>query len=750
MARAKAGSQSENTRARSAGGRSLSNLLTSVDIPILVLDAALRIRWFNPIAGTLLNLIPGDMGRPFVEIASNLEVVDWPGLLSEVIEHGRSAEREVKDKNGHWYSLRIQPHKNSGNKIEGVLVVLLDADLIHRALGDARKSGDALQRSESTVRTLLESAAQAILAISTDGRLVLANSMADKMFGYNPEELVGQSLDLLVPTDVQHRHREHRKAFFANPRDRPMGIGIDLEGQRKDGSRFPIEVSLNHIETPEGKLGVAFVSDITERKRAEEGLRQSELQYRELFDHMREGLAYCKMIFENGVGSDFIYLTVNEGFEVLTGLKNVTGKKVTEVIPRIRELDPKLFEIYSRVALSGIPEKFEMFINSLGHWYSVSAYSPEKEFFIAIFDTINERKQMEGALRESEERLRLAVDSTGLGTFDFDPRTGKLIWSDIAKHYFGLPPDAEVDDATYRRGIHSHDWDRVQRVAEQALRTESRGQYSTEYRTIGINDAKERWISAWGRVLFDRLGQPDRFIGVMLDITEKKRLEMAAEASRDEIRALAASLLTAQEEERRRVSLELHDQICQQLAALAIEIGGLATDLPPPEAAQRRLKALQASVIKAADAARHIAYELHPSVLDDLGLTASLRALCKEFSEREGIPVEFTSSALPASLPREVASCVYRVAQECLQNIAKHSNAKHVSVALARQKGSMLLSIGDHGAGFDVEVVKGRGGLGLVGMEERARLVHGTLSIEAQPGHGARITLTFPLPATSL
>ena len=193
-------------------------------------------------------------------------------------------------------------------------------------------------------------------------------------------------------------------------------------------------------------------------------------------------------------------------------------------------------------------------------------------------------------MREKEERLRLAVDSTGLGTFDFDPRTGKLIWSDVSKGYFGLPPDAEVDDATFRKGIHPEDRDRVQRIVEEAMRPESHGQYATEYRTIGINDGKERWISAWGRVLFDRLGQPERFIGVMLDISEKKRLEKVAEASRNEIRALAASLLTAQEEERRRVSRELHDQICQQLASLAIDIGGLAADPRLPRTRKAGLK----------------------------------------------------------------------------------------------------------------------------------------------------------------
>jgi PAS domain S-box-containing protein len=143
-------------------------------------------------------------------------------------------------------------------------------------MADARKSAVARQRSESVLRALLESAAQAILAVDTGGKLVLANGMAEKMFGYSPNELIGQPLGLLVPENVRHRHREHESAFLANPRNRPMGIGLDLRGQRKDGSVFPIEVSLNHVETSEGKLGVAFVSDITLRKRMEDAWRQSE------------------------------------------------------------------------------------------------------------------------------------------------------------------------------------------------------------------------------------------------------------------------------------------------------------------------------------------------------------------------------------------------------------------------------------------------------------------------------------------
>jgi signal transduction histidine kinase len=203
--------------------------------------------------------------------------------------------------------------------------------------------------------------------------------------------------------------------------------------------------------------------------------------------------------------------------------------------------------------------------------------------------------------------------------------------------------------------------------------------------------------------------------------------------------------MTAHEEERRRVSRELHDQICQQLASLAIELGGLAA-APPPADREKRLKELQARVIKTSEMTRHIAYQMHPSILDDLGLVASLRSLCREFSERTAdIELNFSSGEAHAPVSREVASCLYRIAQQSLENIAQHAAARHVSVTLQFRKGTASLTIADDGVGFDISVVQGQGGLGLIGMAERARSVHAKFSISTRPGQGTRIAVEVPL-----
>jgi PAS domain S-box-containing protein len=130
-----------------------------------------------------------------------------------------------------------------------------------------------------------------------------------------------------------------------------------------------------------------------------------------LFENMQEGLAYCRMILENGQPRDFVYLSVNESFERLTGLKNVVGRKVTELIPGIRESNPELFEVYGRAASTGRPEVMETYLPALNIWFSISVYSPEPGHFVAVFDNITERKETEQALREGEARLRSIIDT---------------------------------------------------------------------------------------------------------------------------------------------------------------------------------------------------------------------------------------------------------------------------------------------------------------------------------------------------
>jgi len=185
-----------------------------------------------------------------------------------------------------------------------------------------------------------------------------------------------------------------------------------LKMKKADGTVFYAQ--LDSTKTSEARLRLA-ISDVSIRKKTEEALERSENHYRSLFENMIDGYALCHMIFENGRPLDFVYVAVNESFEKLTGLTDVAGKRVTEVIPDVRETNPELLEIYGRVALSGKPEKFEVYLDQLAKWFSISVYSPQTDYFVAVFENITARKNLENYQLLTSEVLGILNDSSKIG-----------------------------------------------------------------------------------------------------------------------------------------------------------------------------------------------------------------------------------------------------------------------------------------------------------------------------------------------
>jgi len=217
-------------------------------------------------------------------------------------------------------------------------------------------------------------------------------------------------------------------------------------------------------------------------------------------------------------------------------------------------------------------------------------------------------------------------------------------------------------------------------------------------------------------------------------------------ASRAELRILAGRLIRAQEDERKRVARELHDDLSQRLSALQLGSAGLALLAPKGAIARAGFEAHQEHLAEIVEEVRRLAYDLHPAILTHLGLRAALQSFCVQFSARERIDVDFSAQKEPAALPEEIALCLYRVSQEALRNVARHSGAKSAGVSLKTARGALHLTIQDRGQGFDVLADRPAEGLGLLGMKERVRLVEGTLRVKSRPGDGTRIEVQVPIP----
>jgi signal transduction histidine kinase len=244
----------------------------------------------------------------------------------------------------------------------------------------------------------------------------------------------------------------------------------------------------------------------------------------------------------------------------------------------------------------------------------------------------------------------------------------------------------------------------------------------------------------------DDLIQRLRLVGeIFTNALARKRADQSLWQARESLRRLAAKLLHAQEEERRRIAREMHDDWTQRLALLGIDIAKLEHHIGTPKKALPLLRTMQEQLVELSEDVHALSRQLHPSILDDLGLVEALRSECAGFSRRESIAVDYRAEEVPTNLPKAAALCVYRVAQEALRNLAKHAAVDEAWVTLEAIGPELLLRVEDKGVGFDPAGGHSQPGLGLSSMEERVRLIQAKLSVTSAPGSGTTVEVRVPL-----
>jgi PAS domain S-box-containing protein len=410
--------------------------------------------------------------------------------------------------------------------------VEIDGEQLHvsivRDVAERRRVEQALRASEARYRSLFEANQDAVVLAVVGGHIVDANPAAVAMFGWSLEEFRrctrNEMLDLhdpRLPPALEERARTGRFTGF-------------LRFKRGDGTTFEGELSSVLIPAQGGPaLATLVVRDVTERQRTQEAVQASEARFRALFSNMLEGFAYCRMVFEEGVPADLVYLDVNEAFGTLTGLRNVVGRRMTEVIPGIRSTNAELLEAYGRVVRTGEAEHFETFVPPLGIWLSISAYRPEPGHFVAVFENVTERKKSEQALRDGVARLSLALEAGRSGVWEWDLRTNENFWSEELWRLYGLEPwSAAPSYEAWRETILPEDREAAERAVADAARTgtELRAEWRVRYA-----DGTEHWLASRGRPVRGPDGELVRFHGIVLDITDRRRAE-------EEIRRLNADL----------------------------------------------------------------------------------------------------------------------------------------------------------------------------------------------------------------
>jgi PAS domain S-box-containing protein len=343
------------------------------------------------------------------------------------------------------------------------------------------------------------------------------------------------------------------------------------------------------------------------------------------------------------------------------------------------------------------------------------------------------RHRAERSLAETEARFRTVSDQAPIMIWmsATDKRCTFLNKSWLG--FTGRPLDQELGNG-WAEGVHANDLKKCLATYTEAF--DARKPFVMEYR-LRRHDGEYRWISDAGTPQYDNGGTFLGYIGSCLDVTEQKLAEQTA-------RELSGRLLQAQEEERARLARELHDDITQRLARLAID-AGRAEASRDPAIRGAALKEVRDGLVQLSEDVHSLSYRLHPSLLDDLGLADALRAECERFSRHESIPVVIQLAPLSASLPRDTGLCIFRVTQEALRNVARHSRAKSAAVSLEPFEGGLRLTVSDTGVGFNPGQQQHRHSLGLASMGERIRLRDGKLNIESAAGCGTTIVAWLPL-----
>ena len=411
---------------------------------------------------------------------------------------------------------------------------------------------------------------------------------------------------------------------------------------------------------------------------------------------------------------------------------------------------------YRRVAVRGVPVRHEGIVTE---WIGTLA---------DVEDGLRAGEQ----LREGDERLRFALSVSGTGVWDWNVETGELEWNDGQQQLFGQDAETPRLLSEFLSHIHDDDAQGITAQIRAALQTDDVAEM--EYRLVRC-DGEIIWVRAMGRVFArDERGEATRMMGVISDITPQKEAEIILRRSHEELqseaqtareeladlrRRLLARLVEAQEEERLRLSRELHDQMGQSLTVVAMNLRQLSEfvcdalgDLPAQHVdlkaeLDRRFAALQGELGELGEKVGSLARELRPPSLDTLGLPSALQQLVNEWARATGIGAQFDVLGLEnrgARFAPEIEVALYRVVQEALTNVARHSGARTVSVLLQQPLGELMAIVEDDGHGFVADEATGNR-LGLVGMRERLHLVGGSLQIESEPGRRTTLFARVPL-----
>ena len=714
-----------------------NDLFASMKEAVLILDKGGKILQLNAYAKKLFGS----------KVAGNEEVINVNNLFSNF-----EINKDVTDYEVNY----ISDSEKKILSLSQIGIINKDVELgkilIARDITERKRAEEALSESEAKFRWLFENVPDGIYLSTPDGKLVNVNDTLVQMLGYNSKEE-------LLAADIVNE-------LYMNPSERTFWIGklevngklhsIELHLKRKDGTPLLVRENAHLLADESGKLFYeGTLTDITKLKEAEKALRSSEIRFRSVWESSAEGMRLTD--------KDGIIIAVNKAFCKLTEMKaqDLIEQPLTVTYNGGKNKDAMLQNYRTRFKEKSFPANLEqkLILPSgkvvyLDGTYTFVEIESGNALLLSVFRDVTERILNEQALKKNKLMMNRAEEIAHLGSWELDLETNKLNCSAELYQIYGL--QHENFDGKFEsilKLVHPEDSGNILANIKRARESNEPFEH---YERIIRPDGENRILYTKGIILDNVEGNAKTIYGSCLDVTEFKRVENALINSSEKLRALSASLEAAREEERSYIARELHDELGQVLTAIKMDLTLMQDDLLiKPDLLKEEITEQLVQIEKMVDrliiTVKNIATELRPDILDHLGLIAALEWHAKEFENRHKVRCVFNSNIGKIELEKEKSTAVFRIFQEALTNVARHSGASQVTAKIQLLKDKLLLEVEDNGKGISNEQLFNISSIGITGMKERAKFLGGKVFIDGQEGKGTRVFLEMPLsPAEDL
>jgi len=614
---------------------------------------------------------------------------------------------------------------------------------VARDITDRKNAEKALRESEKQYRTLVRQTPAVLWTSDENGQTVYISANVEQVYGYTPEEIL-KSGNRLWFGRIHSEDIASVKAAYETLLKKGSNYDIEYRIQRRDGDWIWLHDRATRSYEIAGTLRADGVFlDITERKSAENALRESERKFREMADLLPQ------IVYETDLQGNLTFVNkqayvslgyskddLDSGFNVLQTIVPEDRDRARENMKKIM-IGKSLSNIeYTMIRKDG--STFSALVNSN------PVFGDNKPLGLrGIIVDITERKLAENKIKESQQRLSSHLGNTPLGSIFWDIDFKVIEWNSSAEKIFGYSKKEALGRHPYSLIVPKEIQGQIDDVFNQLL-TQTGGS-----RSVNENVTKDgkRILCDWYNVAITNIdGEVTGVASLVDDITEQKKTERKLKESRNQLRSLAERLQLIREEERATVAREIHDDLGQTLTALKMDISWMKKNSGmTDEMRASKLDVMLGLTDSTIQTVKRIATELRPGILDDLGLISAIEWQTKEFQNRSGIKCNFEVLADEFAIEEEISIAAFRIFQESLTNIARHSGASKVTVTIKRADDFLLLEISDNGVGISEEQINNAKSLGLIGMNERVSVFKGKLTISGATDVGTTIGVYIPI-----